>query len=268
MGQQALGQNKKAETVSSTPQKESMVMNRMESGVNNSLTRNTQNASIYLPDTKSDAYKFANEFANSMFCPKAYQGKPSDVYLAMAYGAQIGLNPLLAVQNIAVVNGRPSVYGDALTAIVMGHPETQFYEDGYKSDGTAYCKITRKGRTVYREFSEAMARKAGLWGQGTWLKYPERMLMWRAKGWAIRDLYADVLMGMWSVEEARDMPNVLEDEIVNITPDITVKEKVKEQLKDQKQHKEHIVEQDIVEDQKPDNRELPQGNLFEQNAEE
>lgn len=184
---------------------------------NNSLSRNTQNASIYLPDTKSDAYRFAQQFATSSFCPKIYQNKPADVYLAMAYGAQIGLNPLLAVQNIAVVNGKPSIYGDAMTAIVMGHPETTMYEDGYKADGTAFCRITRRNRTVYREFSEAMAKKAGLWGKDIWAKYPERMLLWRAKGNAIRDLYADVLMGMWSVEEARDMPASYEEELLNVT---------------------------------------------------
>jgi len=210
MTQEALGKREHERAI------EPKVMNKMEGG--NALSRNSQNASIYLPDTKSDAYKFAMSFANSMFCPKVYQGKPDDVYLAMAYGAQIGLNPLLAVQNIAVVNGRPSVYGDAMTAIVMGHPETQAYEDGYKEDGTAYCKITRKGKTVYREFSEAMARRAGLWGKDIWSKYPERMLLWRAKGNAIRDLYADVLMGMWSVEEARDMPQSIEEEILNVTP--------------------------------------------------
>ena len=212
MTQEALGSKRQDAERPDVP----TVMNKMEGG--NALSRNSQNASIYLPDTKSDAYKFAMSFANSMFCPKVYQGKPDDVYIAMAYGAQIGLNPLLAVQNIAVVNGRPSVYGDAMTAIVMGHPETQAYEDGYKADGTAYCKITRKGKTVYREFSEAMARRAGLWGKDIWAKYPERMLLWRAKGNAIRDLYADVLMGMWSVEEARDMPQSIEEEILNVTP--------------------------------------------------
>ena len=212
MTQEALGSKRQDAERPDVP----TVMNKMEGG--NALSRNSQNASIYLPDTKSDAYKFAMSFANSMFCPKVYQGKPDDVYIAMAYGAQIGLNPLLAVQNIAVVNGRPSVYGDAMTAIVMGHPETQAYEDGYKADGTAYCKITRKGKTVYREFSEAMARRAGLWGKDIWAKYPERMLLWRAKGNAIRDLYADVLMGMWSVEEARDMPQSIKEEILNVTP--------------------------------------------------
>lgn len=184
----------------------------------NSVARSTMNHDIYLPSTKDEAYKFAQSFATSAFCPAQYKNKPADVYLAMAYGAQIGLNPLLAVQNIAVVNGRPSVYGDALTAIVMANPETEKYEDGYKDGGkTAYCKITRNGITIMREFTEAMAKEAGLWGQNTWKKHPQRMLMWRAKGWAIRDLYADVLMGMWSVEEAGDMPPIQDAEYIDIS---------------------------------------------------
>jgi hypothetical protein len=174
---------------------------------NNQIAKNKAGADMYLPTTKDDAWKMSESFSKSAFCPAAYRGKPADVYLAMAYGAQIGLNPLLAIQNIAVVNGKPSVYGDALTAIAQGHHETEEYEDGYKDDGSAYCKIVRKGRTIYREFSEADAKRAGLWGRNTWAQYPGRMLLWRARGWAIRDAFADVLMGLWSAEEAMDVPS-------------------------------------------------------------
>lgn len=172
---------------------------------NTQLAKNKAGADMYLPTTKSEAYKLAESFSKSAFCPAAYRNKPADVYLAMAYGSQIGLNPLLAVQNIAVVNGKPSVYGDALTAIAQGHQETEEYQDGYTEDGTAFCKITRKGRTIYREFSVEMAKRAGLWGKNTWAQYPERMLLWRARGWAVRDAFADVLMGLWSVEEAAEV---------------------------------------------------------------
>jgi hypothetical protein len=184
---------------------------------NTQLAKNKAGADMYLPTTKNEAFKLAESFCKSAFCPAAYRGKPADVYLAMAYGSQIGLNPLLAVQNIAVVNGKPSVYGDALTAIAQGHHETESYEDGYKDDGTAYCKITRKGRTIYREFSVEMAKRAGLWGRNTWAQYPERMLLWRARGWAIRDAFADVLMGLWSVEEATDKPEAILDR--DVTPE-------------------------------------------------
>ncbi|MCF7945937.1 MAG: hypothetical protein K9L24_03695 [Spirochaetia bacterium] len=174
---------------------------------NTQLAKNKAGAEMYLPTTKSEAYKLAESFSQSSFCPASYRNKPAEVYLAMAYGAQVGLNPLLAVQNIAVVNGKPAVYGDALTAIAQGHQETEEYEDGYKDNGTAFCKITRKGRTIYREFSVEMAKRAGLWGKNTWAQYPERMLLWRARGWAVRDAFADVLMGLWSVEEAIDNPD-------------------------------------------------------------
>lgn len=178
---------------------------------NTQLAKNKSNADMYLPTTKNEAFKLAESFSKSGFCPSAYRGKPADVYLAMAYGAQIGLNPLLAVQNIAVVNGKPSVYGDALTAIAQGHPETEVYEDGYREDGTAFCRIVRQSkkgrREVYREFSVEMAKKAGLWGRNTWAQYPERMLLWRARGYAVRDIYADALMGLVSFEEAQDQPS-------------------------------------------------------------
>lgn len=175
-------------------------------------------ADIFLPANKAEAYKLAESFCQSQFCPPAYRNKPADVYLAMAHGAQLGMNPLLAVQNIAVVNNKPSVYGDALTAIVMAHPETQEYDDGYLDDGTAYCKIVRRNRTIYRTFSIEQAKRAGLWDKGTWKQYPERMLLWRAKGWAIRDGFADVLMGLWTYEEAIDMSAQTPVAPINVTP--------------------------------------------------
>lgn len=206
------------------------------------IAKNKASADMYLPTTKSEAYKIAESFSQSQFCPKQYQGKPADVYLAMAYGAQIGLNPLLAVQNIAVVNGRPAVFGDALTAIAQGHAETEQYEDGYLEDGTAYCIIVRNGRKIYRTFSVEQAKRAGLWGTGTWTKYPERMLLWRARGWAIRDAFADVLMGLWSYEEAVDSTPIER----NVTPEHEAKagsavDSLKAELKKSKKAKEDMT---------------------------
>ena len=216
---------------------------------NKEVTRSNMNPAIYLPDTKDAAYKFAETFSKSAFCPVAYKNKPADVYLSMAYGAQIGLNPLLAVQNIAMINGRPSVYGDALTAIVLANPETELYEDGYKDNNqTAYCYIKRNGRTIKREFTVEMARKAGLWGKsGPWTTYPERMLLWRAKGWAIRDAYSDVLMGMWSVEESRDTPI----SVMNITPEYEEEEAVEEVGCDNQQTDSHDSNQPEERDIEP-----------------
>lgn len=233
---------------------------------NTQLAKNKASADMYLPITKSEAYKLSESFAQSSFCPAAYRNKPAEVYLAMAYGSQIGLNPLLAVQNIAVVNGKPSVYGDALTAIAMGHHETKVYEDGHKDGETAFCHIVRetsKGtRDIYREFSKQDAIVAGLWGQNTWKKYPQRMLLWRARGWAIRDAFADVLMGLWSTEEALDAPDLVErvvtpenqTEAAECGSQSTKADKIKNKVK--KEEPEPQTAPIFEEDEEPENEQL------------
>lgn len=72
----------------------------------------------------------------------------------------------------------------------------------------AVCVAVRQGASaVTARFSVADAKKAGLWGkQGPWQQYPARMLQLRARGFALRDAFPDVLRGIISAEEARDMP--------------------------------------------------------------
>jgi len=67
----------------------------------------------------------------------------------------------------------------------------------------------RKGRKpVETRFSVEDAKRAGLWGKGgPWTAYPKRMLQMRARGFALRDAFPDVLKGMISVEEAQDYPD-------------------------------------------------------------
>jgi hypothetical protein len=61
---------------------------------------------------------------------------------------------------------------------------------------------------VESRFSVEDAKRAGLWGkQGPWTAYPKRMLSMRARGFAIRDCFADVLKGLITAEEAQDYPS-------------------------------------------------------------
>jgi hypothetical protein len=74
---------------------------------------------------------------------------------------------------------------------------------------TAVCQTSRKGKdaNVVARFSVADAKKAGLWGkQGPWTQYPKRMLQLRARGFALRDAFPDVLRGLVTAEEAQDYP--------------------------------------------------------------
>ena len=158
--------------------------------------------------------KFGETVANSEFAPKDFRGKPASCMLAIQCGAEIGLAPLQALQSIAVVNGRPAVYGDAALAVVKASPVCEFVTEALDGDGeqmVATCTAKRRGYpspTVTR-FTVADAKKAGLWGKaGPWTQYPKRMLQMRARGFALRDAFPDVLKGLVTAEEAQDYQTV------------------------------------------------------------
>ena len=163
----------------------------------------------FVPQNYDQAFAFANMIAESAFAPKEMRNKPGEVFIAMQMGAELGLQPMQALQNIAVINGRPSVWGDAAMALVRSHPECESIEESFdESTMTAKCSVKRKGHLVeMRTFSQKDAEKAKLWGkQGPWSQYPKRMLQMRARGFAIRDVFADALRGLSFAEEARDIP--------------------------------------------------------------
>jgi hypothetical protein len=122
------------------------------------------------------------------------------------------------LQNISVINGKPSVYGDAAMALVQASPVCEDVQESIEGDGTsnpvAICRVKRRGRSeVVSKYSVEDAKRAGLWGkQGPWSQYPKRMLQMRARGFALRDAFPDVLKGLITAEEAQDMPV---DEVIN-----------------------------------------------------
>ncbi len=173
----------------------------------NDLTIQGEQTFSLSPRNLAEAMEFAKIIASSDMVPKAYVGKPGNVLVAVQTGAELGLKPMQSLQGIAVVNGNPSVWGDAMRALVISHPE---FEDLHEDKQDTYCTVTlkRRGRSaVVTTFTMEDAKKAGLAGkQGPWQTAPKRMLQMRAFAFAARDLFADALKGIKSVEELRDYP--------------------------------------------------------------
>ena len=115
-----------------------------------------------------------------------------------------------ALQDIAVINGRPCLWGDALLAIVQGHPHYEsIKEEPVTKDGTVIgysCTIKRQGHDAHTVlFTNDDAKRAGLLGKpGPWSQYPQRMLQMRARGFALRNMFSDALRGVKAAEEVRD----------------------------------------------------------------
>lgn len=172
----------------------------------------TASADWLTPSNFAEAQQIAGMLAQSELVPASFRNKPLDILVAMGMGNELGFRPLQSLQNIAVVNGRPSVWGDAFRALIMGSPDLDGIEENFdQATMTATCTIGRRlsSGNVVRftgSFSMEEAHAAGLTGRDPWKKYPKRMLQWRALGYAGRDAYPDRLRGIWIEAEAADLP--------------------------------------------------------------
>lgn len=153
-----------------------------------------------------DALKKADIFSKTALVPKAYQNKPADILVAWAKGEEIGLKPLQALQYIAVINGMPSVWGDAIPALIMRSPDYEWHKEFWNAElRQAHWLTQRKGLPVHEEiYTEEMARKAGHLSKDTYKKDLEHMCGIRARARGARKIYADALLGLPVFEEVMD----------------------------------------------------------------
>ena len=147
--------------------------------------------------------------------------------VSIMQGKKLGLDPMTSLQGIASINGRPSLWGDVLVAVVKASglvedEKIEYLPDTKNVQGVRYT-VKRKGipTPTVGFFSMALAKQAGLLGKGTWQTSPIRMLLHRARTFALRDAFPDVLKGLASAEEELDAarggavrPAVMLDEVV------------------------------------------------------
>ncbi len=138
---------------------------------------------------------------------------PEQCMVAILHGLEVGLTPLAALQRIAVVNGRPTIWGDGAMALVRASGLAERITERFEGDRPdlrmAVCEVQRRGESepVIRTFSVEDAKRARLWGKaGPWTDYPGRMLQMRARAFALRDAFADVLGGLYLREEIEEEP--------------------------------------------------------------
>ena len=161
--------------------------------------------------------------------PDFTKGKTPAVVAVLIQGYQLQLPPLTALQHIIPVNGLLSIKGDLAKSMIFNSGKLKpgswvEEETGSMDEGNLIAKITAtrsdNGQTLSRSFSVAQAKRAGLWiteqqvnGQdgwkykaSAWWKYPARMINYRALGFLARDMFPDVMAGIYTTEEAMDIP--------------------------------------------------------------
>lgn len=162
------------------------------------------------PQEMGGLWRLAKLVHASQIVPKGAKTVES-VFVALAAGAEVGLSPMQAIAYVMVVNGRPCLWGDAAIGVVEASGKLEDISEtieGTGEDRVAVCKIARRNRPtpVVSRFSVADARRAQLWNKaGPWTQYPDRMLAMRARGFGLRNAFADVLLGLGIAEEQTDI---------------------------------------------------------------
>lgn len=171
-----------------------------------------------------DLFLFAKAVIDSKLAPRGFD-TPQAILVAIQYGAELGLGPMASLQNIAVIQGRPTLWGDAVPAVCQSlleeYKDEEIGEPGKDSRGWKVT-VKRKGRAepIARTFTVADAKTAGLWGkQGPWSTNPGRMIFMRARSFCFRDAFPDKLKGILTAEEATDV------EMKNVTRSLEELEK-------------------------------------------
>ena len=172
------------------------------------------------PQNTSEMYRLAKYFASADIIPKELRRKPYDVLLVLMKGRELGLQPLQALGNIHIVEGKAEVGAHLITAMVLRSGKAEYFrcvEQGYDDNGEGFAvyETRRKGWPAGQvssvRWDRQRAKKAKLWGKGgdkaaynNWQKHELEMCKRRASAELGRDEYPDIVMGLYDFGELVD----------------------------------------------------------------
>lgn len=170
---------------------------RAEQPLDNSSTR---------PGALGERIAYARALAAANLLPKAYRDQPANVLLAMEYADALGLRPMAVIQNLHIIEGKPSASAELIGALVRraGHRLRVHLEKPGTPEAVAIAEIVRSDDPEYvftALWSLPRAKQAGLLGKDNWQHYPEQMLKRRATSEAARDACPEVLSGLYEHDE-------------------------------------------------------------------
>lgn len=159
-------------------------------------------------DVLNSAVTLAAKIANTAMVPKALRGKPDEVLGILLYGREIGVGPMTALQQVHIVEGRPTASADLLWARAQQAGHELWVE--HTDDRQCTVAGRRRGWPDERPdtrvtFTLADATRAGLSNKDNWKKNPRRMLQARAKSELAKLVAGDSMLATpFSAEEVAD----------------------------------------------------------------
>lgn len=162
-------------------------------------------------DSFRECYKLAQTLCTAAIIPTAYHNKPADVAIAVDMASRMGVSPMMVMQNLYVVQGKPSWSGQACKAFIgqkYKNVKTIYVGEKGSDDRGCYIKAeddqgdVLEGSTV----TIRMAKAEGWYGKNgsKWQAMPEQMLAYRAAAFFARVHCPEILMGCAVEGEAED----------------------------------------------------------------
>lgn len=155
-------------------------------------------------------YKVAQYLAKSNLIPQQYQGKTEDCAIALDMADRMGVSPLMVMQSLYVVKGKPSWSGQACMSFIKakyGEAEPVYTgERGTDSRGCYVRAVKPDGEVIEgTEVTIRMAKAEGWTTNKKWINMPELMLAYRAAAFFARVYCPEILMGVAVEGEVDDM---------------------------------------------------------------
>lgn len=160
-------------------------------------------SSAIAPRNIDDVFKMANLVAKSGL----YGVKdPSQAFVIISTGVELGLSPMQSLRGIHCISGKPVLSADLIVALVRNSGLAAFFEVE-QADAKGCTYVTRRAdsdREHRFTFKLEDAQRAGLLGNNTWKKYPDRMCRARAAVALARQEYPEVCLGLYTADELSD----------------------------------------------------------------
>lgn len=146
-------------------------------------------------DAMSAAHKLATVLCNTAMVPTSFRGKPDDGAAAILYGAELGLQPQQALQQVFVVHGQPAIYARTMVALLKA--KGYLFETVESTDQSVTVTGTApSGEQETATWTIARAEKAGYTRNTKYKTDPQAMLYAKAASEVCRRLAPDVLLGI------------------------------------------------------------------------
>ena len=152
--------------------------------------------------------KIAHTLAKSTIVPLHFRNKPDDIFACVMLGSELGFQPMMSLNSIVIIQGTATLKAQTMLAVVKSKCKDAIISievDEEKKIAVVKAQRNESDPGYVSTWDMTKAKNMGLSSRDNWIKQPTTMLRWRAVSEAVRMVFADVLMGIYSTEEFQDI---------------------------------------------------------------